>query len=153
MANPLIGELRHETGYTESAGGQGSSGVSEWIVRNTTTTNSASVAYINADSTNGLLTIPSGETWCFEVMVVAREDSGDSAGYVIHGVIENVGGTTALVGSNTATHTSEDTGASTWACTVSADNTNDALQVNITGANSTNINWTGVVRAVRSYNA
>lgn len=154
MANttaPKNGERRMEVGYTESNGGAGSSGFSEFVLRGTTTDATPTVLYINNDSTNGKLTIPSGESWNFVARVVGRQDDGHSGGYgVITGLLENVGGTTAIVGSNVADTPMEDTAG--WACTATADNTNDALLITVTGASSANVNWTAYVSVVRSYN-
>lgn len=149
MANPLIGEDRHETGYTESTGGQGSSGLSRWVLRGTTTDATPTVLYINNDSTNGKLTIPSGESWTFKVMCTGAGASGTSAGFTVYGVIENVGGTTAIVGTNTTADAGEDDATD---IAVEADDTNDALTVTVTGI-AENINWTAEVVAIRTYNA
>jgi len=86
--------------------------------------------------------------WFFQVNVVARRVDADdeSAGYWFLGVIDrNTGAaTTSLVTGNTMTSGMvEDTG--DWNCTVSANTTTGMLQVNVTGAAGSTINWKAVV--------
>ena len=74
----------------------------------------------------------------FSAMVAARSSS-ESAGYKIEGVIKNDGGTTSLVGTAIKTvFAEEDT---SWDCTVSADNTNDALTFIVTGDATDDVDW------------
>jgi hypothetical protein len=61
-------------------------------------------------------------------------------------VLKNIGGTISLVGSLTSTTPWEDVSA--WDATVVADDANDALEVKVTGAASTNIRWVASVRTV-----
>jgi hypothetical protein len=89
------------------------------------------------------MAIPVGATWTFDILVSARSSTGNSAGYRILGVIENNGGTTAIVGSAPTTTIAEDI--STWDVAVSADNTADALVIKVTG-DATNVRWVATVR-------
>lgn len=90
------------------------------------------------------ITIASGRTVVFEIQVAARSQAGTSAGYLIEGVIENVGGTTAFVGTPTVTVLGEDNAAMDAAAV--ADDTNDRLAVKVTGLASTDIRWVATVR-------
>ena len=74
-------------------------------------------------------------------MVVARRVDADneSAAYEFVGCIDNNAGTTALVGSVTTTVVAEDTVG--WDCAVTADNTNDALIITVTGEANKTIRW------------
>lgn len=56
-------------------------------------------------------------------------------------LIKNVAGTTSLVGAAIITELQADTGASTWALALTADNANDALAVTVTGATGIQIAW------------
>jgi hypothetical protein len=94
------------------------------------------------DGVDDLLTIPSGRTLAFDILVVGRSDGGESAGYRIYGVIENVGGTTSFIG-YTVTTIGEDV--ITWDAQAKDDDTNDALLVQVKGAGE-NIRWVAVVR-------
>jgi hypothetical protein len=64
---------------------------------------------------------------------------------IIKGTIKTTGGTTALVGSNIVTDKWNDAGASTWAATATADNTNKCLAITVTGQAATSINWFALI--------
>lgn len=94
------------------------------------------------------LLIPTDTTWGFDIMVTARRTDADneSAVYMVRGGIDNNAGTTALVNAVDAYYTNEDTAA--WAVTVDANNTNDALRIQVTGENAKTISWKVKVRIV-----
>ena len=88
------------------------------------------------------MTIPQNTVWKFHVLVVGTTSGGATAGtYELTGAIKNNGGTTSLIGSVTQTAVNEDAGAGTWDATAIADNTNNALVIQVTGASGTNIRW------------
>lgn len=94
------------------------------------------------------VTISSGRTYAVTVRVSARQQSGtNSAMYVRRCLIANNGGTTALVGSVQTEGTDIESN-STWNVTLAADNTNDSVQVLVTGAASANIRWGAQLEAV-----
>jgi len=111
------------------------------------TTDATQTEMFLADGSSRLV-LASDTTWGFDIMVVARRTDADneSAFYRFEGCIDNNAGTTALVGSVVAATPIEDTAA--WACSVDADNTNDALRVRVTGEGSKNISWKATVRIV-----
>jgi len=88
------------------------------------------------------------------VNIIARETSGaDFASYMRYLIIENTGGTTALSGS--VTTLGSDLGSNAGAPpagwggpTITADNTNDSLKVDVTGQAATTINWLVKVDAI-----
>ena len=94
------------------------------------------------------LTVPTDSTYGFDIMVVARRTNADneSAFYKFEGCIDNNAGTTALVGSVVVATPIEDTAG--WACAVTADDTNDALIITVTGENAKTINWVARVSLV-----
>ena len=102
--------------------------------------------------TSGRLVIPSDSTWTFSILIVARRTDADneSAGYKVEGVIDKNSGaaSTALVGSVTKTVLAEDTAA--WDVTVTADTTNGALKIEVTGESAKSINWVAFVRTVET---
>jgi len=116
------------------------------LVARVQTTDATPTALTIAGTTR--ISIPTDTTYCFSALVVARRTDADneSAGYKIEGVIDNNAGTTALVGSPTVTVLGEDTAA--WDVAASADNTNDALQITVTGENAKTIRWVGRVTLV-----
>lgn len=90
--------------------------------------------------------LAAGSAMSFIGHVVARNTStGDMAAWYISGCLKNVSGTTSLVGTPTVTALGADAGASGWALAVTADNTNDCLQITATGAASTTIKWIGTI--------
>jgi hypothetical protein len=120
----------------------GTAQTSTHVLRGTTTTSSPTELFL--DGSGARMTIPSGQSWTYDILVVAR-GGGNSAGYHVRGVVENNGGTTSLVGSGLKDALGEDVVA--WDVTVSADDTADALVIKATGDNST-IHWVATVRTV-----
>jgi len=86
------------------------------------------------------------QTLHFEARIVARSIGGQSAGYLLQGVIDRGANaaSTALVGSVTKTVLAEDDAA--WDVSAVADTTNGALDIQVTGVAATNINWVAQVR-------
>ena len=82
----------------------------------------------------------------------ARRTDADneSAGYKFEGVIDRNtnAASTALVGAVTKTVLAEDTVA--WDCDVTADTTNGALSITVTGEAAKSIKWTGFVTIAES---
>lgn len=120
---------------------QGSAQMSE-LTGSVQTTN-ATPAIISLDGSGGSLPIlPDSRTWQFVVSIVARKSDGTSAAYIRHGCIKRVGSTTSLVGAVSTLGTDcVDGGAATWAVAITADDTNEALQIQVTGAASSTIRW------------
>lgn len=111
-----------------------------------TTTNSVS-------TTGNRFFIDSGTAYSVTAIVtayrtggIAAGNVGDSGVWIIHGVVKNVSGTTTLVGQSTDYSYTEDVG---WAVTLVGNNTNDALEVQVTGVISENINWTARIDFVK----
>lgn len=120
----------------------------ETVIRATTTNNTPT----EMTGYNGQrLTLANDTTFTFEVVVTARRsDANDeSAGYILTGVIDRnaAANTTALVGSVTKTVLGEDTAA--WDVDATADTTNGALKISVTGENSKTIGWVACVRIVQ----
>lgn len=119
----------------------GDAQTSVYVVRRTTSNATQSELYL--DGATLRLTVPDGSTWAFEVLVVARSSTGDSAGYRLTGVVENVGG--VMAGTFQAPQIlREDVAA--WEASAAVDNVNDALIIQVTGAVATTIRWVATVR-------
>lgn len=95
--------------------------------------------------------IPANTSWTFYIQITARStDAGtgdeESAAYEIKGLIErdNSAAATRLVGTPVVTELAEDDAA--WTVSVSADTTNGALQINVTGNNETAVRWVATVQ-------
>jgi hypothetical protein len=134
------GEMAYASGPFAVAG---DAQTSIYVARNTTT--NATPTELFLDGADDRITLESGRTLVFDILIVARSDGGDSAGYQVHGVIENVGGTTAFVGGTPSVTTlGEDDSA--WNAAVLAYDSHDALGILITGSDNTNIQWVASVR-------
>lgn len=76
----------------------------------------------------------------FKIMVTARDNtSGDCAAYLFDGLIKRDGSnnTTLCASNKTILHEDDDT----WDCDIAADDTNEALQITITGDVDNNVKW------------
>jgi hypothetical protein len=80
----------------------------------------------------------------FKAMITAKDSDGTDCKYwEVSGLIKRDGASnTSIVGTVTKTVIAEETGASSWDCDFTADDTNEALKVTVTGASATNIDWT-----------
>jgi len=134
------GEIAHASGSFTAAGDAQSS---QYVMRGTTS-DGGKWHNLYLDGLSQQLTLASGRTMTFDILIVGRSTSGKSAGYHIQGVIENVGGTTAFVGSPTVSTVGEDDTA--WDAQVLADNSADALLVQVQGNTGDTIGWVAVVR-------
>jgi len=122
----------------------GDAQVVEFCVRNKTTTNSAVTLFLNGTSTR--LTIPSGKILHATVQILGSKSDGTAvASFMRQVCIKNVGGTTSLVGTVNTIGTDEAAGTS---IAITADDTNDALQISVTGVTSETWRWVAVVYGV-----
>tara|TARA_R100001509_G_scaffold165159_1_gene145510 strand:- start:1147 stop:2076 length:930 start_codon:yes stop_codon:yes gene_type:complete len=89
----------------------------------------------------------------FKIEIVARRTSTqtESAAYEILGCIKNDAGTTALEGTITKTVIAE--ADSNWDVTAVANNTDDTLDIKVTGAAGKNINWLGKLTYIATIGA
>lgn len=96
----------------------------------------------NAAGTANQLVLPSTAGYAVTGLIVARgTSSNDFAAWTFSALVKSVAGTVSMVGSATVTQIAADAGASGWAVAILADNTNKAVQAQVTGAASTNIRW------------
>ena len=135
----LYGQMAYASGYF---GTDGDAQASLYVLRKTT--NDATPRELYLDGSSERLTVASGRTMTLDVLIVARSSTGQSAGYRFDGVIENDGGTTRFLIAPTVSSLGEDN--ATWDVSVEADDTNDALVIKVTGAESTTIRWVATVR-------
>lgn len=117
------------------------------LVARKSTTN-ATPAELFLDGASARCTIATDTSWAFEITVIARRTDADneSAAYQFLGCIDRNGSTTALVGSVAKTVIAEDTAA--WDCNVTADDTNDALIITVTGEAGKTIYWVAKIELV-----
>jgi hypothetical protein len=131
------GEVAHANGMFSSAGDAQSSA---YVLRGVSAGGLASELFL--DGTNQRLTIAPGRTVAFDTLVVGR--GGDfAAAYSIRGLVENVSGTTMLVGTPVVTVLGEDD--ASWSVTVSASDALDAVTV-VADSSSNGARWVASVR-------
>lgn len=123
----------------------GDAQISEMTLRGTTTSNAAVVLQLGP-STNASaadLLIPSGKVCQFLLIITGVRNGGaDVASYMRQVTIKNIGGTTSLVG--TVNTIGVDNAAGT-SLSVTANDTNDALEVSPTGVSGQTWRWECVV--------
>ena len=126
---------------------QGDAQGGQFILRENTTDATPSVMATNqytAGSTNQIIAA-SDTCITFHGTVVAMQNGAQAhAGWEIKGMLVNDGGTTTLALGNVSDMAA--TNASSWAVALSADNTNNALAITVTGEASHNIRWVANVQ-------
>ena len=136
------GELSHSAGKFASAG----DAQHTILTARRTTTDATANQILNLDNSSLRLILPAKTTWTFEVKLSAYNDSDSAgAGWIFRGAIRRNGANgTALIGSIIEENW-KDTAMSSTAAGVVADDTNEALEIRVTGLASKNIRWVAVV--------
>ena len=125
----------------------GDAQIVSFVMRMKTTNNTPTSLGLNG-ATSTRLTIPSGKVLSALCRICGIKSDGSAvANYVRRVVIKNVGGTTSLVGSVETIGTDIEDNASTDVA-ITADDTNDALQINVTGIAAETWRWVAVVEGL-----
>ena len=99
---------------------------------------SASTQTLNLNTSTDRITIPSNSVVAFTVNLVVQDDSNQNVDYRRYeGAIKNIAGTTSLVGVVTEITITQNT--SLFTCSITADNTNDALSIAVTNSSANTI--------------
>jgi len=114
------------------------------------------------DNASERFTIANNSAMIFEVQVLAIQDAGgagtvgDTAAWIMNGVVKNLGGTTALVDTvryqdNTgawgaAAQRAQDAAAATWTAAITASDANDSLVITVTGEANKTIYWHSTIK-------
>lgn len=115
------------------------------FVARVATTNATATAVTTTGGAAGATNqpiMPNNHAYLFTARVVGRS-SADAAAYQITGLIRRGANaaSTAIEGTPTVTVIAESSGATAWDVAAVADTTNGGLQIQVTGAAATNINW------------
>ena len=110
----------------------------ELVLAGQTTDATATEIFLNDGSST--VDIASGVTAKFKATIVAT-DGTDTVALTKTGLIQNVSGTTSLIGTVITETFAEDSG-NNWDIEVTADDANDKLKVEVTGEASKTIDWT-----------
>ena len=115
-----------------------------FVLRNKTTTNSAVELFLDGSATR--LTIPSGKYLTGTINIAGiKSDGATAARYIRQFSIKNVAATTSLVGTVDTVGTDI---ANSTTISITADDTNDALKVEVTGIASETWRWVASVDVV-----
>lgn len=115
-----------------------------FVLRNKTTTNAAVELFLNGSSTR--LTIPSGKIFAFTINISGVKSDGSAvAHYLRQYCLKNVAGTTSEVYAPVTIGTDNAAGTT---IALSANDTNDALKVEVTGITGETWRWVASVDAV-----
>ena len=109
------------------------------------TTNGTETEIYLIHSSNGRIPVTANSTLFFEASMVACS-TGESASWHLKGCADNHNGTTADVGDIYEIAVAADD--LNWAVDMRADDTNDTINVYVTGVNSKTVNWTAVVNTI-----
>jgi hypothetical protein len=138
------GQMAYAGGYFSAAG---DAQTSVYVLR-ATTLNSSAWTDLYLDGATARLTVASGRTLTFDILITGRSLSGKSAGYQARGVVKNLAGTTSLVGALTSPLTVLGEDDTSWDVQVVADDTHDALLIQVKATSSDTVRWVATVRAV-----
>jgi hypothetical protein len=126
-------------------GNQGDAQSVEFILRKLTSSNTAEILTLDGATTK--LTIRNNTLLSGICTISGFQTTGAKVGLYQRSIaIKNVAGTTTLVHSSTIGIDHEDD--ATWSVTITADNTNDALQISCLGSTSDTVRWVAVFRGL-----
>jgi len=110
-----------------------------------TTTNADTTEIFIGGGSNSRVPVGNNVTMFYTVDIVARrtDATGESAGWTLKGVVDNVAGNVQNVGNVYEVAVASDDG--NWAVDVVADNTDDAVNVVVTGAAGKTVKWMATV--------
>jgi len=119
---------------------------STYHLRNTTTDATATTLFLNGSAAR--LTIPAQSCWSWVVRVAAYNSTDNTAAAwtIAGGIRRDNAGNTVLLGT-AVSNSFADSGMSSAAVAVTADDTNEALQIAVTGLASKTIRWHATVMA------
>jgi phage gp37-like protein len=108
-----------------------------------TTNNTATVLNLDATATNRF-TIAANSALAVDVLLVARRSDTADKWLVARrflGIRRDGSNNTSLIGAVQTLGTDQSEGSPTWSFTLTADDTNEALQLEVTGAASETVQW------------
>jgi hypothetical protein len=152
-ARSIIGNAVFPACNSPIANASGVSQAALLVLARQTTDATATVLCSDSSAASGTnqVTLPNNSAYYFKGSVIAGvTGAGDTKGWSIEGVIKRGAGvgTTAIVGTATVSSLYADAGAATWAVTATADTTNGALKITVTGQAATTIRWVAKIESV-----
>ncbi len=108
------------------------------------TANSTPVELELGDTASAYLSVASGQVYGFIANIMGKDTtSGDVAYYTRRGIIKNIGGTTSISTVQTVGTDIEDD--ASWDVSITADDTNDRIDLTVTGDASNTVRWNASV--------
>lgn len=130
----MYGQQSHAAGTFAATG---DAQRSEFVLRTTTSDDSWTDTYLDGSSL--AISIADNTVYTFVADITALSSTGDAGSYQIKGAIKNINGTTSIVGTISITDNAEDQAA--WDVDAVEDDANDALLIQVLGADETDIRW------------
>ena len=127
----------------------GDAQASTCLMRNATV--NATPAELYLDGAAARLTVPTGKSWMFQIMLVARKDDGLTSIYKSEGLITNVAGVVTMPLAATTTEIYDGITLPATPVVVTADDPNNALIITVTGVAATNVRWVARVELVEVF--
>ncbi len=119
-----------------------------FTLANKTTNATPTNLWLDGTGATYRLTIPSGKVLSFTARICGVKSDGSAiAHFVRKGTIKNVSGTTSIVGSIEPIGTDQEDNASTDVA-ITADDANDALQIQVTGISGETWRWSATVEGI-----
>lgn len=142
ITRSISGMIAHANGILSSPG-DAQAGRYVFSTQTTNATPKALGTAFASASAGNTVVMPDNSTYDFVAYVVGRNGTTASASYKIEGTAKrgSGAGTVALVGTPTVTSKGVDAGASGWAVAVVANTSLGSIDVQVTGAAATTVNW------------
>lgn len=140
------GQHTQSSGYLVAAG---DAQTSVLVMRNATTDDTATELFLNGGTLR--LVIPEETTWFVTVKVVGRQTDDDFTVYGLNwtGLLtRNSGGNATITNSTTVNEYLNDMA---WSCAISANTTNQSLEILVQGGATDDINWVARVELVETF--
>jgi hypothetical protein len=144
----IWGKMSHAGGRF-SVNGDAQNG--RFVFRSDTTdaTAEAMTTNNNTASTNNQVVLPNNSVYGFTGTVIARENSAQTNDFAVWeikgGAVRAANAASTTLGSYNINKISESTGAANWSIALSADTTNGAVAITVTGEASHSIRWVATV--------
>jgi len=139
------GQIVSASGMFSAAGD--AQGTLQMVARRSVTHSDANWYELFLNGSSQRMTIPTDTAWTFDILLVgATSGQAKTFGFRIDGVIKNDGGTTSLLASNVTTL--YDTDDTSFDARVSADDTNDALIIEVSDSDGASdvVRWVATIR-------
>jgi hypothetical protein len=144
--------VAHNYGQFAYAGGTfsaaGDAQTSIYVLRGITTTGTPTTNLF-LDGISEVMKVPVDSRWAFDALIVASMTGSTTASWQVRGAIKNIAGTTSmLIGAPAPQSLGADSIAASWSVTALADNTRDALMIQVTNPGGGIVHWVASVRVV-----